>query len=399
MAAGFAGALVVGTFGVTAAAAQPGPPSHAGPPAHAGGPPAHAGPPAADDDVQEDYEVLVVGKTMGFRHANIDDGTHAIIALGEEYGFSVDVWDPPNDVGGWWGDGSPGQPDLTLDETPFTSAEDLARYGTIVFMSPVDNTNDQDPDNPRLLDDDELEAFQGYIRNGGGFAGIHAATDTMHNVPWFSELTGGGARFLNHPPGTSVATKWVEDLTHPSTEMLPVEWERRDEWYNFTENPRDAVHVLINLDETTYDPGSGAMGDHPIAWCHNFEGGKSWYTAGGHTEASFSEPLFLEHVLGGIEWSAGVAGDEGDCTTYDEVREILDGISQDHPRDRNAVRNITRHLDRAQDHAADHDHEAAARSLRTAGNLARALPTDADVSDALTVRLAGLAERELATDM
>ena len=156
-----------------------------------------AGPAAADE---EDYKILVVGETLGFRHSHIDDTTRALVALGADNGFTVDVWDPPNDSAGWWGSGSPGQPDLTMASTPFTSAEDLSQYATIVFASPVDNTNSLNPATPRLLDDAELAAFQGYIRGGGGFVGLHAATDTMHTVPWYSELNGGGARFVVRLP-------------------------------------------------------------------------------------------------------------------------------------------------------------------------------------------------------
>lgn len=190
------------------------------------------------------YKVLVVGKTLGFRHSHIDDTTNAVIALGQEHGFTVDVWDPPTTA-------SPGQPALTMASTPFTSAEDLDQYATILFASNVDGTNNQDPARPRTLDDSELAALQGYMHDGGGFVGLHAATDAMHAVPWYGELTGGGARFRSHPAQQD-ATMRVESPTHPSTEMLPKAWTRFDEWYNFTANPREDVHVLLTLDESTY---------------------------------------------------------------------------------------------------------------------------------------------------
>lgn len=325
-------------------------------------------------EAAEDYEVLVVGKTLGFRHSSIDDATRAIIDLGADNGFTVDVWDPPNDSGGWWGPGSPGQPELTLDSTPFTSAEDLSAYSTIVFVSPVDNTNSLDPDLPRLLDDDELAAFQGYIRDGGGFTGLHAATDTMHTVPWYSELTGGGARFAGHP-AQQTATMVVEDQTHPSTQMLPEEWTRFDEWYYFTTNPREDVRVLISMDESTYDPGR-AMGDHPIAWCHNFEGGRSWYEGAGHTDASYTEPLFLEHLLGGIEWSAGVVDGGGDCVTFAEVDELLDGIDVDSRRAEVLTAKVSERLDAAEAAADAGDHRMAVRELRKAAGMAHGLQHD-----------------------
>ncbi|NND84371.1 MAG: carbohydrate-binding protein, partial [Acidimicrobiia bacterium] len=102
----------------------------------------------------------------------------------------------------------------------------------------------------------------------------------------------------------------VLDRTHPSTEGLPAQWVRTDEWYSFRDNPRGDVHVLATLDESTYS--GGTMGtDHPIAWCHGYDGGRAWYTAGGHTPSSYDEPLFREHLLHGIEYAAGAV--PGDC--------------------------------------------------------------------------------------
>lgn len=292
-------------------------------PVQAAAPAPAAAPALTAAAAEDDYKVLVVGKTLGFRHSHIDETTASIIALGAENGFTVDVWDPPNTAGGWWGTGSPGQPELTLPSTPFTTAENLSQYATIAFVSPVDNTNNAGPDSPRLLDPTETAALQGYIHNGGGFFGLHAASDTMHNVPWYGQLIGGGAYFLNHP-AQQQATMRLESPGHPSTTMLPDAWSRFDEWYNYKANPRPFVHVLMTLDERTYSPGGGAMGaDHPIAWCHNFEGGRSWYQGAGHVEGAYEDPIYLQHILGGLEWTAGRVSGGGDCVTFYEVDNVL----------------------------------------------------------------------------
>lgn len=307
----------------------------------------------------EEYQVLVVGETLGFRHSHIDETTNAIIALGEEHGFSVDVWDPPQG-------NSPGQPALTLPSSPFTTAADLSKYATIIFASPVDNTNNLDPNRPRLLNDAELAAFQGYIRGGGGYVGLHAATDSMHTVPWYSELTGGSARFRNHP-AQQTATMRVENPGHPSTTMLPAEWVRFDEWYNFTANPREDVQVLITLDESTYNPGNGRMGDdHPIAWCHNFEGGRSWYEGAGHVDSSYSDPLFLAHLLGGIEWTAGKVTGGGDCVTFPEVDGIVTELASDSKKNEQLTGDVTAYLETAEAAADAGDHEGAILVLQQA---------------------------------
>ena len=303
------------------------------------------------------YKVLVVGKTLGFRHSHIDDTTNAVIKMGEENGFTVDVWDPPTPR-------SAGQPALTLPATPFTSAEDLSQYATILFASPVDGTNSQNPASPRLLDDAELAALQGYIRSGGGYVGLHAATDAMHAVPWYSELSGGDARFRNHP-AQQQATMVLESPNHPSTAMLPKAWSRFDEWYNFTSNPREDVHVLLTLDESTYSGGS--MGeDHPISWCHNFEGGRSWYEGAGHVDSSYTEPLFLEHLLGGIEWTAGVAEGGGDCVTFAEANGITDRLSEGSVRNAKLSGDVAQYLADAEMAADAGDHAKAAHILKQA---------------------------------
>ena len=96
----------------------------------------------------------------------------------------------------------------------------------------------------------------------------------------------------------------VEDRTHPSTAMLPENWRRTDEWYVYKTNPRGAVKVLANLDTSTIT-GETMGKDHPIAWFHDFEGGRAWYTGGGHTKESYREPLFRAHIKGGILWATG----------------------------------------------------------------------------------------------
>lgn len=322
--------------------------------------------PAASPSAAAPYKVLVVGKTLGFRHSHIDETTNAVIDLGEEHGFTVDVWDPPTA-------NSPGQPGLTMATTPFTSAEDLSQYATIIFASNVDGTNNQDPARPRTLDDAELAAFQGYIRSGGGFVGLHAATDAMHAVPWYSELTGGSARFAGHP-AQQTATMVVESPNHPSTTMLPKKWIRFDEWYNFTSNPREDVHVLLTLDESTYNPGRGAMGaDHPIAWCHNFEGGRSWYEGAGHVDQSYADPTFLAHLLGGIEWTAGVVEGGGNCVTFPEVEEITADLSEGGNRNAKLGADVAEALAAAEAAAEDGDHAAAAHILKKAKGKAHGL--------------------------
>ena len=220
--------------------------------------------------------MLVFSKTEGFRHGSIPAGIAAIQSLGAANGFTVDA---------------------TEDNTAFNDAN-LSQYDAVIWLS---TTAD-------VLDDPEQAAFERYIEGGGGYVGIHAAADTEYGWSWYGGLV--GAYFLSHPSGTPTATIKVADHVHPSTAGLPDRWTRTDEWYNYQSNPRGNVHVLATLDETTYTGGTMAP-DHPTAWCHVYRGGRSWYTGGGHTDASYSEALFKQHLLGGIKWAAGVV--QGDC--------------------------------------------------------------------------------------
>jgi type 1 glutamine amidotransferase len=224
---------------------------------------------------EPDGRILVFTRTTGFRHDAIPDGVAAVRRIAGESGMTVDA---------------------TEDPGAFTDAN-LARYRLIVFLL---TTGD-------VLDGGEQAALERRLRNGGGWVGVHSASDTEYDWPFYGDLV--GAYFAGHP-AVQPAIVHVEDRRHPATAALPPAWRRTDEWYDFRVNPRSAVHVLATLDETTYDGGS--MGaDHPIAWCRESSGVRAFYTAGGHTRESYTEPLFVAHLAGGIRWAAGL--EPGSC--------------------------------------------------------------------------------------
>lgn len=217
----------------------------------------------------DQYRILLFSKTTGFRHGSISDAIETIETLGLEHGFGVDK---------------------TENSALFTD-ENLVQYDAIVWVM---TTGD-------VLNDSEQMAFERYIQAGGGYVGIHSASDTEYDWPWYGDLM--GAFFDNHPQ-IQTATILVEDGAHPSTAHLDATWIRNDEWYNYRSNPRANTNVLMSLDESTYS--GGTMGDHPIAWYHEFDGGRAWYTGGGHTSESYSEPDFVQHLLGGIQYAAAI---------------------------------------------------------------------------------------------
>jgi cytochrome c len=224
------------------------------------------------------YKVLAFSKTAAFRHNAIPQALTALQELGAANNFTVDA---------------------SEDSAVFTDAN-LANYAAVVFLMTSGD----------VLNDTQQAAFERYIEAGGGYVGVHSASDTEYTWPWYGQLV--GAYFQRHPPTFREATMIVEDQTHPSTAHLGATWVRSDEWYTFQSNPRAEVHVLLALDESSYlDPQEDAiyiMGDHPIAWCHNFAGGRSWYSGLSHSGNAFATNQMRQHLLGGVQYAAGVAG-------------------------------------------------------------------------------------------
>jgi cytochrome c len=212
--------------------------------------------------------ILVFSKTKGYYHESIPAGVAALQKLGAANGFEVD----------------------TTKDASFFQDDKLKRYKAVVFLSTTGN----------VLNADQQAAFERFIQAGGGFVGIHAAADTEYEWPWYNKLV--GAYFMSHPK-VQEATVRITDTTHLSTRGLPLEWKRTDEWYNYR-SIYDPIHVVANLDEESYD--GGALGDHhPIAWYHEFDGGRAFYTGGGHTNESYEEPLFVQHLTGAIRYAMG----------------------------------------------------------------------------------------------
>lgn len=215
--------------------------------------------------------VLVFSKTKGWKHSSIPFGIAAIQKLGQENGFLVD----------------------TTKNAAYFTDDSLKKYSTVIFNNTTGN----------VLNGEQQAAFERYIQSGGGYVGIHAAADTEYDWPWYGKLM--GAHFASHPHNSNIrkATVDITDKTHGSTSMLPERWERTDEWYNYR-SFFTGIRVLANLDENTYEGGTNGA-NHPISWYHEYDGGRAFYTGSGHTDESYSEPLYLQHLLGGIKYAIG----------------------------------------------------------------------------------------------
>lgn len=218
------------------------------------------------------FNILVFSKTAAFRHTSIEAGKTALSRLAREKGFTAS---------------------FTEDADQFTD-KNLSRYNAVLFLN---TTGD-------ILNDAQQTAFERYIQAGGGYVGVHAATDTEYGWPWYGRLA--GAYFLDHPmtPSNVQNGKFiVTEKNHWSTQGMPDEFERRDEFYSFKDiSPK--IKVVLKIDEKSYVGGKNPD-FHPMSWYQEFDGGRSFYTAMGHTDETFSDPLFLNHLLAGIKYAAG----------------------------------------------------------------------------------------------
>ncbi|KAI0095918.1 glycosyl hydrolase [Daldinia grandis] len=213
--------------------------------------------------------VLLFSKTAGYRHASIPAAIEGIRRLGvTSNAFTVD----------------------SSEDASLISAQNLSRYAAVIFLQTSGD----------FLSDEQLAGLRSYVRAGGGFVGIHCAAAGMTREPWYGELI--GAVFTDHPePQSGVLS--VEKKDHTIASGLPEKWEWFDEWYNFDANPRAKVTVLLSINEETYKGGKLGR-DHPLAWCREFDGGRSFYTSLGHFGDAYSDQNFMGHLLNGILWAA-----------------------------------------------------------------------------------------------
>jgi len=214
--------------------------------------------------------VLAFSKTEEYRHESIETGKSSLTKLALENNFHID---------------------FSEDASVFNE-KNLSQYNVIVFLNTTGN----------ILDSNGEHAFQKFIRNKGGFVGIHSATDTEHDWNWYGELVGTRSK---NPEEIHKAVVRIIDKNHPSTKDLPYTWEVEDEWSMFTNKLPDEIKVLAVVDEITFK-GEEPVLYQPYCWYHDFDGGRAWFTVGGHKSENYSDPLFMKQILGGIKYAAGV---------------------------------------------------------------------------------------------
>lgn len=219
--------------------------------------------------------ILVFSYSTGWRHDSIPAAIDALRSLGDRAGYVVETSEDPG---------------------IFTAGR-LEEYDLLVLLNSTSAGPGESPDG-LWFDGPRAAALQAFVRAGNGIVGVHGASDSHDEWRWYGQMIGG--RFDRHPHGTPPGRLTVRNADHPATAGLPLEFERVDEWYWFYDYD-PTVDLLITLDPASI--GEADANPKPIAWSHEFEGGRVFYTAMGHTIDSWTDPVFLEHLAGGIRWA------------------------------------------------------------------------------------------------
>lgn len=281
---------------------------------------------------KQDPRVMIYTGTTGYRHADaINNGRPVVQTALERAGYTVD-WEDCTDNGG-----QPGNCDHPTENPRVFSKKNLKRYDALLFFNASSSWAGGGKPGP-LFGEAERAAIMRFVQKGGGIAANHNATDMGAGVVSWDWWDGGeqsvvGTLMRGHArtDRANVADVRVEDPDHLSTATLPPVYGFGDEHYNFVRSVRDTHHVLLTLDEASYDPGPNAMGpDHPITWCKRYDGrvadgtgverryrdGRTWVTGMGHFGASYTENggdnELVRQLVGGVRWVAGEGG-RSDC--------------------------------------------------------------------------------------
>ena len=226
---------------------------------------------------QKQFKALLVTTTKGWHHESLHAGVLAIQELGRQNFFDVVLFENPN-----------GFTDKYVEQ-----------FSVIIFLN---TTGD-------IFDTAQQKVMERFIQSGKGFVGIHSASDTEYDWEWYTKLVG---RMFHIHPTIQTARVNVIDSKFPGLQGFTGNKLFTDEWYEFGPEKIPGLNYVLSIDESSYNPkvqwgpkkGEGMGQLHPVAWYHNYDGGRAFYTALGHLPTIFSDRIYLNHVYAGIFWAA-----------------------------------------------------------------------------------------------
>jgi len=227
---------------------------------------------------QKQFKVLMITTTRGWHHESLHAGVVAIQQLAARNSFEVALLEDPN-----------GFTDKYVEQ-----------FQAILFL----NTSGD------IFNAEEQKVMERFIKSGKGFVGIHSASDTEYEWDWYTKMVG---RMFHIHPAVQTAKMKILDPKFPGLQGFADGKLWTEEWYEFGPEKVTDLTYILGVDEETYNPkadwgarakGVGMGKVHPLAWYHNYDGGRAFYTALGHLPTNFSEPAFLDHLYAGIFWAA-----------------------------------------------------------------------------------------------
>lgn len=226
---------------------------------------------------QKQFKALLVTTTKGWHHESLHSGVLAIQQMGLKNFFDVVLWEDPN-----------GFTDKYMEQ-----------FQVVIFLN---TTGD-------IFDSAQQKVMEKFIQSGKGYVGIHSASDTEYDWEWYTKLVG---RMFHIHPTIQTAKLNVIEPTFPGLQGFAGNKLWTDEWYEFGPEKTTGLNYILGIDETSYKPkvqwgpkkGEGMGSMHPLAWYHNYDGGRSFYTALGHMPTDFSDVAFINHLYAGIFWAA-----------------------------------------------------------------------------------------------
>ncbi|HKH61022.1 MAG TPA: ThuA domain-containing protein [Flavitalea sp.] len=226
---------------------------------------------------QKQFKALLVTTTKGWHHESLHAGVLALQDLGKKNFFDVVLFENPN-----------GFTDKYVEQ-----------FQVIIFLN---TTGD-------IFDSAQQKVMERFIQSGKGYVGIHSASDTEYDWEWYTKLVG---RMFHIHPAIQTARMNVIDTKFPGLQGFTGNKLFTDEWYEFGPEKTSGLNYILAIDESSYNAkvqwgakkGEGMGQLHPVAWYHNYDGGRAFYTALGHVPTIFSDPIYLNHLYSGIFWAA-----------------------------------------------------------------------------------------------
>jgi len=252
--------------------------------------------------------ILYLTKSQGFQHDAVkrsDDGQlsyseRILTDLAEENGVRI----------------------TCTKDASLINADNLKNYDLVIFYTTGDLTKPSEGRDEPPMSPEGVQALTDWIRNGGGFMGFHAATDTFGTPEGqpatpFTQLIGG--TFVSH--GKQFEGKVVlVDPDHPAVQSLPKEWKVMEEWYLFRNLDTQNMHVLALLDpgEERQKQEAYNVPAYPIIWCKTLGNGRIYYSGLGHNREVWEDPVFQASIVDAADWALGNGSADAE-PNYDKV--------------------------------------------------------------------------------